>query len=303
MFYYIHTLVLALFLSVALASVGKAASFDCNKATTETEIAICADSELSALDDRMGKLWITIGLSETKFEEQRAWLAQRDAGASKVLQLASKLGRDPEYSLIKFLRDFYNHRNVQLVTGCKVEVDLLDLFDNVYPLEELNSILEASDTLENCIDDHYQSISGDFEAISNSLSILPEDCVIVVEAFMYPISTRVGHSVYSRCQINFLNRYQILHTAMLDLIDKKNTNSNAALDADQRNWMLFSEASCGFFSDWGLHSIERVAPKHCKLNVLKFRLLYLSPFIGIDDVSGWPASSIDELLGPSYGLN
>ena len=32
---------LALLLSVGVGSVGKAASFDCNKATTETEIAIC----------------------------------------------------------------------------------------------------------------------------------------------------------------------------------------------------------------------------------------------------------------------
>ena len=30
-----------------------AASFDCNKATTETEKAICADPELSALDELM----------------------------------------------------------------------------------------------------------------------------------------------------------------------------------------------------------------------------------------------------------
>jgi uncharacterized protein len=31
-----------------------AASFDCNKATTETEIAICGDPQLSALDELMG---------------------------------------------------------------------------------------------------------------------------------------------------------------------------------------------------------------------------------------------------------
>ena len=47
---YFKSLGLALLLSVGVGSVGKAASFDCNKATTETELAICSDPELSALD-------------------------------------------------------------------------------------------------------------------------------------------------------------------------------------------------------------------------------------------------------------
>ena len=36
--------------SIGMGTVVKAASFDCNKAATETEIAICSDPELSALD-------------------------------------------------------------------------------------------------------------------------------------------------------------------------------------------------------------------------------------------------------------
>ena len=51
MLQYIGSLGLALLLSVGVGSVGKAASFDCTKATTETEIAICSDPELSALDE------------------------------------------------------------------------------------------------------------------------------------------------------------------------------------------------------------------------------------------------------------
>ena len=51
MLQYLKLIVLALLLSVGMGSVGSAASFDCNKATTETEIAICSDPELSALDE------------------------------------------------------------------------------------------------------------------------------------------------------------------------------------------------------------------------------------------------------------
>jgi uncharacterized protein len=54
---YFRSLSLALLLSVGVGSVGNAASFDCNKATTETEIAICGDPELSVLDDFMGIIW------------------------------------------------------------------------------------------------------------------------------------------------------------------------------------------------------------------------------------------------------
>ena len=47
MLQYVKSFGLALLLSVGAVTVAKSASFDCNKATTETEIAICADPELS----------------------------------------------------------------------------------------------------------------------------------------------------------------------------------------------------------------------------------------------------------------
>ena len=50
-----------------------AASFDCNKATTETEKAICADPELSALDAEMGKAWKQQAqISNRRLKEQKA---------------------------------------------------------------------------------------------------------------------------------------------------------------------------------------------------------------------------------------
>jgi uncharacterized protein len=42
---YIRLIIPALMLSMGIGGVAKAASFDCNKATTETEIAICGDPE------------------------------------------------------------------------------------------------------------------------------------------------------------------------------------------------------------------------------------------------------------------
>ena len=59
MVHYFRLFSLALLLSVGVGSVGQAASFDCNKATTETEIAICSDPELSALDEILASLFQT----------------------------------------------------------------------------------------------------------------------------------------------------------------------------------------------------------------------------------------------------
>jgi uncharacterized protein len=57
MLQYIRLVSLVLLLSAGIGSVAKAASFDCAKATTETEIAICNDPELGALDELMSKLY------------------------------------------------------------------------------------------------------------------------------------------------------------------------------------------------------------------------------------------------------
>ena len=285
MLQYIKLVSLALLLTFGVGSLGNAASFDCNKATTETEIAICADPELSALDELMGEIWGQTSQSSRAVNDQIRWLTERDA-----------------LSDIWHLREFYNYRIVELVSGCKPKDHLFEIFDEEFSFEEIVMLQKSSDRLEQCIDDHYQRIAKDFEAISYSLSVLPEDCIIGFDPFLYPIPERVGHSVYSRCSVNQLTRYQILYDAMIELIAEQNPSSAAVLDADQRNWKAFSEASCGFFSGWGLHAIERVAPNHCRLEVLQFRLLYLSPWIGVEDNSGWPASSIEELLGPSYGF-
>ena len=50
-------LLVSLVFTLGTTIAGHAASFDCNKATTETEIAICGDPELSALDEFMAELY------------------------------------------------------------------------------------------------------------------------------------------------------------------------------------------------------------------------------------------------------
>ena len=303
----IRQILVSVMLLVGVPSIAVAASFDCDKAATETEIAICSDPELSALDELMGELWVALDPSDRVVAEQRAWLEQRDDyNATPICIKDIGLGTSN-----RCLRDHYEYRIYELVTGCSIDLNLIEMWDEYFPIEELNNITEAEIVLEDCIDDHYRSISGDFEAISNSISILPKGCVIKVEFFMYPISENSGRAAYSQCTSKEITRYQILLDAMLDLIAKNlaqrdgwnDTDIAAILDEDHQNWSAFSQSSCNFFTGWGLYEAEINGPSGCRRDVIKFRLLYLSPWIGIDAWSGERAGSIEELLGPNYGLN
>jgi uncharacterized protein len=79
---YFKPIVLLLLLSVGIGSVGKAASFDCNKATTETEIAICSDPHLSALDELIASAYFEAKRYQNDpqplIKSQRAWILKRD---------------------------------------------------------------------------------------------------------------------------------------------------------------------------------------------------------------------------------
>ena len=60
-----------------LASPLYAVSFDCNKASTETEKAICTDPELSALDDLLGIAW-NKSKRLVSIDSQKKWLQKRN---------------------------------------------------------------------------------------------------------------------------------------------------------------------------------------------------------------------------------
>lgn len=74
-------------LLAAIALPGQGASFDCAKASTLVERFICGDSDLGALDERMTEAYRTARNAaqrdgaawERLLDEQRVWLAERDA--------------------------------------------------------------------------------------------------------------------------------------------------------------------------------------------------------------------------------
>lgn len=117
-------------LGVAAPSAARAASFDCSKAATPFEHAICDSAELSGLDERLAKTYATAagGLSEDALEAlrtgQRTWLnyAQQactrdakplargdydDRGVSCLIDLFTSRSRVLENSRMMDGRRFY----------------------------------------------------------------------------------------------------------------------------------------------------------------------------------------------------
>ena len=79
---------LALTLGVSPQTLGsgaaRAASFDCARAASPTEIAICSDPALSGLDGQLGTAYAQrLALDPALRQIQRAWLRARDAGCGR----------------------------------------------------------------------------------------------------------------------------------------------------------------------------------------------------------------------------
>ena len=69
-------------LCLALMPSARAATFDCNKASTFAEKVVCSDSRLSTMDDELGRLYkgalASTPNNETLKSDQKAWLSLRD---------------------------------------------------------------------------------------------------------------------------------------------------------------------------------------------------------------------------------
>ncbi|WP_342643713.1 lysozyme inhibitor LprI family protein [Rhodoligotrophos ferricapiens] len=77
--------------SAALVSPAQAASFDCTRAQSPDEVAVCKHHKLSALDSEMGALWSTykqfplaMGMSGNRQDEATQFLQQRQACGGNV---------------------------------------------------------------------------------------------------------------------------------------------------------------------------------------------------------------------------
>ena len=82
--------------STGTTTVGNAASFDCSKATTETEIAICNDPKLSILDKRLDQAYqnaLRLEPDESIKIDQLNWISLRESCSTNTCIKEKYLGR------------------------------------------------------------------------------------------------------------------------------------------------------------------------------------------------------------------
>lgn len=281
-------------ISLTWAGLSVAASFDCSKASTDTEKAICADPQLSKLDETLAAVWKIDARDKKVIEEQRVWLTERDAIFNN--EICGNAGW--------CLRDYYKLRVAELLTGCPIDIDFVKKWDGNYPLEELTEFVGLSTTYEECKLSKIKSIKDDFERLSGFIKLDPSSygCTIGVDAFMYPIPERRGHHLMGLCDSYVIDKWNIFLSSMTTLIQKERPEIYRKMESDNANWAAFKETACDFYADLNDAYPGNGGSSLCELGVVKARILYLSPLIGIDEWYGATASSVEEVLGEFYGI-
>ena len=89
-----RTAILALMLVVSLAGAAQAASFDCRKARTADEVAVCSDPLLSELDDIMADFYRRLRHYTQNFDNAMGLQAQLVDEARDFLRRRADCGDD-----------------------------------------------------------------------------------------------------------------------------------------------------------------------------------------------------------------
>ena len=142
-------LIVSLAFTLGTTNLTHAASFDCSKATTETEIAICNDPELSALDERMSKAYSGARQSEDGKQikqRQLEWIKTRNSCLSDNPCL-----RNSYEEILLELRDF-DYEYLIMNTQGKQQVCKTLLDDGLSSGEDASMLLVHRE-YNQCIED------------------------------------------------------------------------------------------------------------------------------------------------------
>lgn len=125
---------------VALSTQVLAASFDCIKASSETEKLICADPELSALDMLMTEKYLSIEDSKP-IAEQRSWLSQRNKCDEKACLKEAIINRIDELDAI-----IDGHPNAEKSFQCEIAPTQFKVYNEGGAYGDWFLVLETGET-------------------------------------------------------------------------------------------------------------------------------------------------------------
>ncbi|MEM5470076.1 hypothetical protein [Celeribacter marinus] len=276
MLQYIRSLCLALLLSAGIGSVAKAASFDCNKATTETEIAICSDPELSALDE----------LTAEAYALAKAANASPHCKQSRMELFAFLCGDQAKELLLADQKRWLNNRNITQTSG--------ELFDKMYRRTiELSSgaigqnfqkILQLLSRLDSLPDEHLGMVNTKFikldvfhnrvitfETLRKGSSTYLFDMngnlarVFLSEEFTEDACESV-HSIYDRASGSKYDKFRA--SVSCHNYDRSSFTSDFILTSDCIELFAASSSDRWIDEQWELNAGDRRCAEHDNFDIL-----------------------------------
>ncbi len=119
------------FLGLGFASAASAASFDCAKAKSRSEVLVCQTPQLSQLDEQLAQTYkADLAVSPTPVGltlSQRQWMAERDKGES-----TGEAGKFRPYTADEMANDYQGR-----IADLKAEIDLAAKAQAPFPLADL----------------------------------------------------------------------------------------------------------------------------------------------------------------------
>lgn len=286
---FLMALSMAIFLSIFQIVFGNgfanASSFDCTKASTETEIAICANPNLTELDSQLGRLWRDSEGSTLRKAEQKQWIMDRDKCIDDHHCISAK----------------YSVRLAELATGCTANIYQFigPNVENSNQEPDLQEFLELSNEFEQCISKSLWDEKGDFKSIAKKLRYLPlQSCVLNIDFWILDVPYRTAYMLYQRCDAELLRRLEMLLEAMNEIIIHQRPDVRETLSKSHSAWLDWQKNSCSLFETYSATFISEDIINRCKRVQIENRLLMLSPWISTTDVIfGEWATDMEELLG------
>jgi uncharacterized protein len=273
---YIRLVSLALLLSVGVGSVAKAASFDCNKATTETEIAICSDPELSALDELMAEAYALA----------KAANASPHCKQARMELFVFLCGDQAKELLLADQKRWLNNRNITQTSG--------ELFNKMYRRtiklssgaigQNFENVLQLLSSLDNLPDEHLSMVNTKlidfdvfhnrvitFKTFKNGISIYLFDtngelARVFMSQEMTGDACTTNHSIYDR---NTDVKYEKLRTSV-DCYSYSRANSTSDFKLTNDCIELIAASSRDRWRDeqWELNASDRRCAEHDNFEIL-----------------------------------
>ena len=190
---------------------------------------------------------------------------------------------------------------MELKFGCVNNLSIREITDDLYPAEELGEIIAEADRYFECM----VGVIANPNLTASEFASLYRGFLYTLDwfpdAFMYPISERVGHRIYA----SFADEPSRLNEALLDYVYQlavathlDDRSISQKIVENQNEWRRYNERTCTapIYTSIDIYNGNSGGGDRCTSIGIEARILQLSAWIGGFEDYGFPDRSIDQVL-------